>query len=147
MINLSAGLRTKKGIALYIVLTTILIVTVLANIVIRMMLTHARVSRHELSRTQAYYAGLAAMNWARAQLEVGNFFCNPAINTNSCRAPAGCVFNDPALPNTIRSVRVIFCPAGQNCLGGTNLPCNPQTGSTFCIHVVTDYTYVPQAVP
>ncbi|HNX80676.1 MAG TPA: hypothetical protein PKL77_00820 [Candidatus Omnitrophota bacterium] len=131
----------KKGIALFMVLMTILIVSLLANIVLNMMLGQGRSSRHQISRTQAYYAGLAAMNWARANLQSGRLTYAPV---NSCPNNVPCVFVDPngALPPSINNVRVIFCPANANCQGDRNT-CRPPNGIDFCIQAITDYTLAP----
>lgn len=127
----------KKGIALFMVLMTILIVSLLANIVLNMMLSHARLSRHQISRTQAYYAGLAAMNMARANLQTRRWTFAPI---NSCPNPGGCIVADVNFPASIQNIRVIFCPAGATCQG---VRCVAPAGTTFCIQTTATYTYNP----
>jgi len=55
------------------VLGMLLVVMVLANVVIRMMLSQSRLTRHQVGRIQAYYATWAGINYAIEQLRLGNW--------------------------------------------------------------------------
>jgi len=61
----------KKGIALLMVLGTLLVVTILAFIMLNIMLNHSRLTQHQVGRIQAYYAAYAGMNYALEMLRTG----------------------------------------------------------------------------
>ena len=61
----------KKGIALFMVLGTLLVVTILAFIMLNIMLSHSRLTQHQVGRIQAYYAAQAGMNYALEMLRTG----------------------------------------------------------------------------
>lgn len=63
--------KTKKGVALFIVLATVLIVIILGGIILRITLTHSRLTHHQVSRIKAYYAGRAIMNYTLEMLRKG----------------------------------------------------------------------------
>lgn len=144
----------RKGIALLIVLTTILVVVILGNVVLRLVLNQSRLTHHQTSRIQAYYASMAGVNLAWDRLIAGNDAAWPvptAVNpttkyisrTASCTAPCANPIVDPDLPNAIRWVRVVIrTPDSSGC---TTPPpaCCPPTGIPFCIQATTDYTYTP----
>jgi Tfp pilus assembly protein PilX len=122
----------KKGIALFVTIITIMVVLVLAGVILNIVSTQSRLTHHQVSRIQAYYAGMAGINYAYEQLRLANW------NTNSCPAPAGCSLPvDTAFPNSIiQPINIIIRPAGSaGCI-------NPPSGSA-CISVTTTYTYTP----
>jgi Tfp pilus assembly protein PilX len=61
----------KKGIALFMVLGTLLVVTILAFIMLNIILSHSRLTQHQVGRIQAYYAAQAGMNYALEMLRTG----------------------------------------------------------------------------
>ena len=63
----------KKGVVLLIVLGTLLVVVSLAIAILSLILSHARLTHHQTSRIQAYYAALAGMNLARENLRNGTW--------------------------------------------------------------------------
>lgn len=63
----------KKGIALVMVLGTLLVVVILAVIILNIILSHSRLTQHQVGRIQAYYAAMAGINYALEQLRTGNW--------------------------------------------------------------------------
>ena len=59
--------------ALVLVLAVLFFVIVVANIVLILFSSQARLSHHQVSRIQAYYAGMAGINYAFEQLRIGNW--------------------------------------------------------------------------
>jgi Tfp pilus assembly protein PilX len=60
-----------KGVVLLMLLGIILIVTILANVILNVILNQGRLTHHQVSRTRAYYAGLAGINLALENLRTG----------------------------------------------------------------------------
>ncbi len=129
----------KKGVVLFIVLSTLLIVVALASVVLSVILSHSRLTQHQSGRIQAYYATKAGIDFALEQLRLG-VWSYPANcpNTN----PATCTVGDTQFPDSIKNHRVdiIFCPSGQICYGSTT-PCVPPSGSgiNFCVNATATY--------
>jgi hypothetical protein len=95
----------RRGVALFIVLGTILIVVILANVVLSIILSHSRLTHHQISRIRAHYAGLAGMNYALEQLRTGtwvynNDYCIGNLSAGHCRSLSG--INDPFMPYEVR---------------------------------------------
>ncbi|MCM8781147.1 MAG: hypothetical protein NC908_04415 [Candidatus Omnitrophica bacterium] len=136
----------RRGIAFYLVLGVLLIVTVFATVIMNLMLSQARLTHHQISRIQAYYAAMAGINYALEMLRIGQWTYTPV---NSCPNPTGCLINDSDFPPSIRSqdgnpnnrhVRIIFCPQGATC-AGTTKQCSPPTGINFCVQANVNYLY------
>lgn len=115
-------MKGQKGIALFMVLSTLLIVVILANVIISVLLNQTRLTHHQVSRIQANYAGQAAILDALERLSNGNY------NFDSCSANSGgCSFTDADFPHTIKSVSVVIrrpgtpdCPPGNSaCVSAT----------------------------
>jgi len=97
----------KKGIMLYLVLSSLLVVIILANILLNVILSQARFTKHKLSRIQAYYASMAGVNYAFEKLRLGNdpqWSSTTAFTRTLCRS--GCDINDPQLPGSIQRVDI-----------------------------------------
>jgi Tfp pilus assembly protein PilX len=65
--------RGRKGVALFIVLGIIMLVTVLATVILRIMSNQARLTHHQVSRIKAYYADKAGMNLVFDKLRTGTW--------------------------------------------------------------------------
>jgi len=83
-------MMNKKGVVLIIVLTTVLIAAILANVILGFILSHYRFTHHQSSRIQAYYASLAGMNLAQEKLRTGAWTTGTYTLCSS-----GCTVNDP----------------------------------------------------
>lgn len=64
-------MRNHKGTALFLVLSTLLIVVILANIALRIAASHSRLTNHQVSRIRAYYAAQAALVYTTEKLRKG----------------------------------------------------------------------------
>ncbi|MFA6217214.1 MAG: hypothetical protein WDL87_06160 [Candidatus Omnitrophota bacterium] len=85
--------NNKRGVVIFIVLITLLIVAALSQVVLNIILNQSRLNYHQVSRLQAYYAVLAAMNLTRENLRLQNWTTNTYTLCSS-----GCTVNDPDIP-------------------------------------------------
>lgn len=106
-------IQVKKGVVLLIVLGTILLVVILANIILSTMSSQSRLTHHQVSRIQAYYAAMAGINYAfeSIRLNDANWIPAPDVfpNTRTRILCRGCVLpnvNEPELPNSIQQVTI-----------------------------------------
>lgn len=139
----------KAGIALLIVLSTIILVTLLALVMLRPLASHARLTHHQVSRIQAYYAALAGMNYAYDRLRVGDPVWPIPTIENSYTFELTSIEGN--FPHSINSVLIavaadndpapILDPNG-NPIPGCN-PCNAPAAIPACICTTVDYTYTP----
>jgi Tfp pilus assembly protein PilX len=114
----------KRGVVLFIVLGTLLVVTSLATVILSLILSHARLTYHQTSRVQAYYAALAGMNLARENLRTGTWATG---SYTLCKS--GCTVNDSDIPYSVAIN--IAAP-------GTSID-----GVGRRITITTTYTYTP----
>lgn len=124
----------KKGVVLVIVLGTLLVVVSLATVILSIILSQARLTHHQTSRIQAYYATQAGMNYALEKLRLGdvNWIPSPdtAPNTRTrtlCKS--GCDVNDGDIPYPV----AITIGAAGTSIGGVGRK----------ITITTTYTYTP----
>ena len=87
----------KKGIALFVVIGVIMLVTLAANTILNVILSQTRLARHETGRIQAFYAAKAGIYHAIDRLSRED---PPYCPANSCQYP----LVDAAFPNSIISV-------------------------------------------
>ncbi len=73
---------SKKGMVLLVVLATLLVLISLAVAVLSLILSHNRLTVHQVNRVKAYYAALAGMNLAMEEMRNGNWL--PATATTYC---------------------------------------------------------------
>lgn len=129
----------QRGIALLIVLATFLVIIFLSNIILGNVTSHSRLTHHQVSRIQAYYAAQAGMNLAMENLRTGSW---PAPNASSFYIQN---LTDAQFPASIRSVNIAVAnrsataTVGGNPVPGCN-PCNPPAGVNVCICTVVNYT-------
>lgn len=109
--NMGMSLFNKKGIALFIVLITMILIVILSGIILRIVLSQGAYTKHQQSRIQAQYAAFAGMNYAFEKIRVGNDPNWPAsgdythkICRSGCKAPGD--INDPDLPYNVHSVNI-----------------------------------------
>ncbi len=134
------SLKSKKGVALFIALSTVLIVVVLANIILNIISSQSRLTHHEVSRVRAYYAAQAGINYVIDQLTKGAWPVTSLANRYFCIN--GCIdsgassllnYNDADIPY---KVQVKIYPSSGASTG------NPPTG-TIRLDARVDYTYTP----
>ncbi|MDD4953719.1 MAG: hypothetical protein PHG40_02295 [Candidatus Omnitrophica bacterium] len=145
----------ENGVALLLVMTTILLVVLVANIVLGIVSSQSRLTKHKIGKIQGYYASLAGVNLAYASLGAG-VWPMPAVAGNYtrliCRDATlpGCggpgVILDPNFPASIQSITIYVRRRGAPTLmPGIPVPaCNPPSpawGFDACIHSVANYTF------
>ncbi len=88
--------QRNRGVVILIVLVTLMVVTALSQVVLTIILNQARITHHQVSRIQAYYATLAAMNLARESLRLGLW-----TTGTYTLGPSGCTINDANIPHRV----------------------------------------------
>jgi len=126
-----------------VVLATLSVVVILANVVLSIISSQSRLTQHQVGRIQAYYAALAGMNYAYEMLRRG-----PAAGgwiATSCPG-LGCTLTllDPqfaaTFPPSILDVRIILIPVDEpGCNAATPVP----PGITACIRSTATYLITP----
>jgi len=126
--------RGRKGVILFLVMGTIMVVAVLSIVILRIIASQSRLTHHKVSRIRAYYASKAGMNLAISKLQNGawtqedstiKYYC---INGN---VDNGVVCSDTAADNKIPyNVQIAIYPKDQ-----------PGINGTIKIDVKTDYAY------
>lgn len=86
----------KNGVIFLIVLCTLLVVVSLAAVVLGLILTHSRITYHQTSRIQAYYAAMAGVNLAMEYLRAGTWTTG---SYTLCKT--GCTVNDSDIPYSV----------------------------------------------
>jgi len=125
----------NRGVALFVVLGTIFVVIILANIALNLMISQSRFTHHKVIRIQAEYAAWAAINYANEMLRLGT--ANAGWDAASCPAAlGGCPLAFGDFPPTITSVNIILaqsntadCPSPPAPLGVTCISAQVQYAS------------------
>jgi Tfp pilus assembly protein PilX len=106
--------RANRGMLLFIVIGIILIVVVLSTALLRVVSNHKRLTHHQVSRIQAFYAAKAGVMYALDKLRRNDDACWPASGTiDRIMYPSGatgCNFNEPALPSSVKEVDIHVDP-------------------------------------
>lgn len=92
--------KDKRGVILIVVMGTIAVIVVLANVVLRIMTSQASLTQHQVSRIQAYYASMAGVNYALEKLRLGQWSAGLYSICNS----GGCDVSDPEFPSPTSNV-------------------------------------------
>ncbi|MDP2904668.1 MAG: hypothetical protein Q8O22_00005 [Candidatus Omnitrophota bacterium] len=128
--RLSSGRRREKAAAFFLVLSVILVVVILAEVVLNIMQRQSRLTHHEVSRIQAYYAAEAGMNYTLEMLRTGIWTADASVKyacINGCiDATADYSITDSDIAY---SVQIAINPKDVNGLSQLNIK--------------TDYTYTP----
>jgi Tfp pilus assembly protein PilX len=132
----------KKGVALYIILTMLLVVVILANVILNLVLSHSRLTHHQVSRIQAYYAAQAGMVYALEMLRTGLWaesvnpyiMCNANPACNIDNTSLTCDVNEVSLPCSVRSVSIRISDI-------TNCPNSLLPGVDSCVQTTVNYAY------
>ena len=101
-----------KGVTLLLVLVLILVVVILANIALVILRSHSKLTHHQVSRIQGFYAAQAGMNYALEMFRLGPgnggwptpLPDNPVTYTICA---AGCDVIENEFPHTIQQVEVV----------------------------------------
>lgn len=121
------------------VLSTLFIALLVSNIILRVILSQSRLTHHQVSRTQAYYAALAGINYALEMLRTSNpqWPRVGSYNRTICNTNPNCV---------------VTLPVGTVCNATeANFPCSvdlvtisvgdPGSGNTRRVNATSNYTY------
>ena len=133
--------RNRKGVLLFIVLGTIIVVATLATVILRIILSQSRLTHHQISRIQAQYVAKAGMVYALEMLRTNAWTYSP---TNSCPDGTPCVVTDTSFPPSVvnKQFSIVFCPSGSTCAPVAD-PCTPPVGYSYCINSTAVFTYSP----
>jgi len=130
---------SKKGVILFIVIGVIMVVAILSTAFLRIMSNHSRLTHHQVSRIQAYYAAKAGMVFALEKLRTGVWTYSPV---NSCPVATPCSISETGFPSSVLSVQVVFCPGGSRRTTFSSY-CVPPSGYNFCVDSTADFIYTP----
>jgi hypothetical protein len=108
------------------------VVVVLSSVILYLVSSQSRLTHHQVSRIQAYYASLAGINYARERLRINTW------TTASCPPPDGCTLSDSNFPNSIQNRQVTIVIRTPGSAGCVNPP-----GNSACISATAIYTYTP----
>ena len=125
----------KKGVVLFIVLGMLLVVASLATVILSLILSHSRLTHHQTSRIQAYYASMAGINYGLEKLRTGSWTAGTYTMTF-----ADGDFKPSILVNPTNRVTItIRQPQSTNPLN----PCYNPPGNSACVSTTATYTYTP----
>lgn len=134
--------RNNRGVALFIVLSIIIVVMVLTVVILRIISNQSRLTHHQVSRIRAFYADKAAMNLAFDKLRTGAWTQNPTSIVYYCingKVDAAVTCSDTFTDSSIvddsgnpRNIQIAVHPAGGS-------------GISNCskLEIKTTYTYTP----
>ncbi len=117
----------NKAVVLYMTLATILIVALLAAILLNLTLSQSRLTHHQVSRIQAYYAAKAGIVYAVEQLRSGG-------STSTSYS-----LSDSDFPSSIKNktVAITVTPYGNGACTSAYVP----SGVAACVSSTVTYTY------
>lgn len=134
-------INNKKGVILFIVLATILIVVILSGVILSIISSQARLTHHQVSRIKALYAGKGMMNYAMEMLRkgtAGGGWALPAAGSFSYACHRACdsgitpTYTIPTDNDIPYDVQIKIYPNGT----GPN-------GIGAKLEIKTEYTYTP----
>lgn len=126
----------KKGIALYLALSMILMSIILANVILSIILSQSRLTQHQLGRIQAYYAAWAGVNYAIDSLRQGTWPMPGSGSSYTRNLCNGCTnpgdVDEPDLPSAIQNVLIT--------ISDRDAPnCDPPLNSSVCVSAAASY--------
>ena len=105
----------RKGVLLFIVLGTLIVVATLSTVILRIISNQASFTHHHASRIQAQYAAKAGAIYALEMLRIndGNWSAAGASYTRYMyRSGASSPdFNEPSLPSSVNFVQIKVYPS------------------------------------
>jgi len=139
-------MKNNKGMILLVVICTIFLAILLSNVILRIISSQSRLTHHQVSRIQAYYAGLGGVNYAYDKLRKGDWATPTSpVTYYLCRSLNDCIPNvtgntlitEAGLPKSLQGVSITITPRGQG-------SCLQTPGEVpFCISATATYTYTP----
>ena len=131
-------LKKEKGIILFIVLGTILLAVLLANAILSIVSSHSRLTQHQVSRIQAYYAAQAGVNLAMYHLRKGDdpswipAVSPPGLITKTM-CSSGCDVVEQEMSPSIKQVSIKIARLGYSSCSST------PNSMPYCVSATTDY--------
>jgi Tfp pilus assembly protein PilX len=89
----------RRGVVLFVVLATILLVVILSGVILKIISSQSRLTHHKVSRIKAYYAGRGMMNYALENLRTGAWAANPPGGASKYACHRGCIDTLPGSPD------------------------------------------------
>jgi Tfp pilus assembly protein PilX len=108
----------EKGVALFVILAVVFVAVALAGTILNLMLSQTRLTHHQVSRIQAFYAAQAGMNYAFNRMRRDGCASYPCVWT-ICRS--GCTQEEPGLPAAVNNVTITVYPKGGTIDGINNV--------------------------
>jgi Tfp pilus assembly protein PilX len=132
---MKAIIANRKGMALYLVLAVLIVVVMVAGMFLNLVLSQSRLTHHQVSRSQSYFAARLGMNYAIEMLRTGDPAW-PATGTYRriiCKTgPCDSVLPYKVEPDLPDGVRRIIIDVG-----------DVLADSTRPLNVTVDYAYQP----
>lgn len=144
--------KNNKGIVLVIVLATILVSVLLATAVMNLITNQSRLTHHQLSRIQAYYASKAAVTYAQEMLRIGlaaGGWAVPAAGTSTTYSTStgtnfGFNLATDFRPASITEIELVITPAQNTVyISGIDNCYRSPLDTKVCITCKSTYTYTP----
>jgi Tfp pilus assembly protein PilX len=121
--------QAHRGVALYIVVGTIMTVAALAFVISKLIVTQSRITQHQVNRTRAYYALVAGMNLAIDRIRKGSWTAGNTYTLSNVGTPT---IRDADIPYPV-SIAIANAPA-------VGTPVSGVPGAVV-ITLSTDYSY------
>ncbi|MCM8800258.1 MAG: hypothetical protein NC900_06010 [Candidatus Omnitrophica bacterium] len=93
-------LSSNRAVAIFLVLSMVMVVIIFANLILIIFSSQSRLSQHQISRTQAFYAGMAGINYALEKLRSGEW----SVASTYSICASGCSVQERDFPHTIKRV-------------------------------------------
>jgi hypothetical protein len=127
---------SRKGVILFVVLGTIIVVATLSTVILRIMLSQTRLTHHQVSRIQAQYAAKAGVNYALEMLRTNDADWPATGEYTRIMRRSGSTspdFDEPNLPGSIDRVEItVYDPSS-----------DPGPSGTRKVSAKAIYTYTP----
>ncbi len=143
----------RKGVAMFMVLATILIVVVLANVALTIVANQGRLTRHEVGRIQAYYAAQAGLEYTMMKIKVGDwpfsgaaerYYCFATVAAGAGQCITGVLtdtipYDEGVTAGGAYRIEVEVCRDAGGPASCTSAPATP--AGTRRLNAKVDYTY------
>jgi hypothetical protein len=131
--------NNRRGVLLFIVIGTIIVVATLATVILRIILSQSRLTHHQVSRIQSQYAAKAGVLYALDKLRLrlpADAACWPPAGPFPYtrymkRTGSGCDIIEPNLPASVSQIDIIVDAPGTGPSG------------TQKVSATATYTYAP----
>jgi len=128
----------RKGVVIFIVLATILVVVILSGVILSVISSQSRLTHHQVSRIKAYYAGRGMMSYAMEKLRIGDWIPNSSGGANKYACHRGCIdsvtanYTIPQDADIPYKIQIKIYPKD-----------NALSATATQLDIKTEYTYTP----